>query len=119
MNEKKNKKSAIVLLGALIFIVALYFVFNKTENQKTENALKTDVSVPKVKIEKKAESETKTKEVVEKPKKETKKAVQETEEYQGVDGDKEKRVIKPYDLSTLPPEPDAELVKTEFVDVNN
>ncbi|PID83521.1 hypothetical protein CSB11_00945 [Candidatus Campbellbacteria bacterium] len=31
---------------------------------------------------------------------------------------KEKREIKPYDLSTLPPEPDAELVKTEFVDVN-
>ncbi|PID83520.1 hypothetical protein CSB11_00940 [Candidatus Campbellbacteria bacterium] len=35
------------------------------------------------------------------------------------DNNKEKRVIKPYDLSTLPPEPDAELVKTEFVDVNN
>lgn len=117
------KKNIFIISIVLVFVIVFYLNFSKEE--KTESVLNTDISVSETKVKK--EVEKKVEDNTQKTKTETKTAVQtqkqntvsEKEEYQGVDGDKEKRVIKPYDLSTLPPEPDSELVKTVFVDVNN
>lgn len=121
--EVNMKKNIFIISIVLVFVIVFYLNFSKEE--KTESVLNTDISVSETKVKK--EVEKKVEDNTQKTKTETKTAVQtqkqntvsEKEEYQGVDGDKEKRVIKPYDLSTLPPEPDSELVKTVFVDVNN